>query len=105
METRNAQKNTPLMLAAAAGHVSTVRDGARRRVCVLRILACAVSEARWCTQVAALLAGRGSMEAKGQHGLTAHGHAIANGHAPLLAYWSEPGKLHERAVGLRAGAF
>jgi hypothetical protein len=38
VETRNAQKNTPLMLAAAAGHVSTVRDGARRRVCVLRYI-------------------------------------------------------------------
>ena len=55
------------------------------------ILACAVSEARWCTQVAALLAGRGSMEAKGQHGLTAHGHAIANGHAKVemqLSNWA-----------------
>jgi hypothetical protein len=41
--------------------------------------------------VAALLAGRGSMEAKGQHGLTAHGHAIANGHAKVemqLSNWA-----------------
>ena len=56
VETRDGQKNTPLILAAAAGHVSTV---------------------------AALLAGRASMEARGQHGLTAHGHASANAHSKV----------------------